>query len=108
MWKAEYEKWKNFPNLDEELKQQLLEMDEKTKEDAFYRELEFGTAGMRGVLGPGTNRMNTYTVRKANDGFARYIAAHGEAAKQRGIVIAYDCRHKSPEFAMESAKVMAS
>ncbi|MGL5916204.1 MAG: phospho-sugar mutase [Culicoidibacterales bacterium] len=108
MWKAEYEKWKNFTNLDEELKQQLAEMDEKTQEDAFYKELEFGTAGMRGVLGPGTNRMNTYTVRKANDGFARYIASHGEEAKQRGIVIAYDCRHKSPEFSMESAKVMAS
>lgn len=108
MWKTEYEKWENFKGLDAELREQLAVMDEKTKEDAFYKELEFGTAGMRGILGPGTNRMNIYTVRKANDGFARYIAAHGEAAKQRGIVIAYDCRHKSPEFAMESAKVMAS
>lgn len=108
MWKNEYQKWNDFANLDAELRQQLLEMDEVTCEDAFYKELEFGTAGMRGILGPGTNRMNVYTVRKANDGFARYIASHGEAAKQRGIVIAYDCRHKSPEFAMESAKVMAS
>ena len=108
MWKTEYEKWKNFPTLDTELSEQLETMDEKTKEDAFYKELEFGTAGMRGILGPGTNRMNTYTVRKANDGFARYIGSHGQSAKDRGIVIAYDCRHKSPEFAMESAKVMAS
>lgn len=63
---------------------------------------------MRGVVGPGTNRMNIYTIRKANEGFAKYLLGLGEDAKERGVVIAYDCRHFSPEFAMESAKVMAS
>ena len=83
-------------------------MTEVEKEDAFYRNLEFGTGGMRGVVGPETNRMNVYTICKANEGFAQYLLKNVENVKERGIVIAYDCRHFSPEFAMESAKVMAT
>lgn len=72
-------------------------------EDSFYKYLEFGTGGMRGEIGPGTNRMNTYTIRRAAEGLARYIEAQGETAKKRGVVIAFDSRHKSPEFAAQSA-----
>ena len=104
----EYQKWINHENLDEKLRVQLEAMTEEEKEDAFYRSLEFGTAGMRGVMGPGTNRMNIYTIRKANVGFAKYLLAQVKHAKERGVVIAYDSRHFSPEFAMESAKVLAT
>ena len=82
-------------------------MTEKEKNDAFYTTIEFGTAGMRGLLGPGTNRINLHTIRKANEGFAAYIEAQGEEAKQRGVAIGYDNRHMSPEFAMDSARVLA-
>lgn len=107
-WKDTYEQWINFPEIDGTLKKELLLMSDTEKEDAFYRNLEFGTAGMRGVLGAGTNRMNIYTIRKANTGFAKYIAEHGETAKNRGIAIAHDSRHMSKAFAEESAKIMAS
>lgn len=109
-WKTSYERWKNTENLDPELKSLLLkaEGNEKELEDCFYKKLEFGTAGMRGEIGPGPNRMNVYTVRKASAGLAAYIAANGEEAKKRGVVIAYDSRHKSPEFAMEAAKTLAA
>ncbi|MPQ25424.1 phospho-sugar mutase [Bacillus paralicheniformis] len=108
-WRTSYERWKNKENLDSELKSLLLEAEgnEKELEDCFYKKLEFGTAGMRGEIGPGPNRMNVYTVRKASAGFAAYIGANGEEAKKRGVVIAYDSRHKSPEFAMEAAKTLA-
>lgn len=107
-WKEKNEKWLSYPHLDEQLKQQLLSMqtDEKLLEDSFYKNLEFGTGGMRGEIGPGTNRMNIYTIRKASEGLARYIVEQGEEAKERGIVIAYDSRHKSPEFALEVAKTV--
>ncbi len=104
----EFEKWLSNDALEGYLKQQLETMTETEKEDAFYKNLEFGTGGMRGIVGPGTNRMNVYTIRKANEGFAQYLLQKGDAVKEQGIVIAYDCRHFSPEFAMESAKVMAS
>lgn len=109
-WKNEYKRWTAATELDEELKRDLtmLEGDEKSLEDAFYKNLEFGTGGMRGEIGPGVNRMNIYTVRKASEGLAQYIIANGEDAKKRGVAIAYDSRHKSPEFAMESAKALAS
>ncbi|MCY8014394.1 phospho-sugar mutase [Bacillus haynesii] len=108
-WRTSYERWKNKENLDSELKSLLLkaEGNEKELEDCFYKKLEFGTAGMRGEIGPGPNRMNVYTVRKASSGLAAYIGANGEEAKKRGVVIAYDSRHKSPEFAMEAAKTLA-
>ncbi|HER2865227.1 TPA: phospho-sugar mutase, partial [Streptococcus pyogenes] len=81
--------------------------DEKTKEDAFYTNLEFGTAGMRGYIGAGTNRINIYVVRQATEGLAKLIETKGEEAKKRGVAIAYDSRHFSPEFAFESAQVLA-
>ncbi len=82
-------------------------MDEKSKEDAFYTNLEFGTAGMRGYIGAGTNRINIYVVRQATEGLAKLIETKGEEAKKRGVAIAYDSRHFSPEFAFESAQVLA-
>ena len=103
-----YQKWLSNKNLDAKLKQQLEAMTEAQKEDAFYTNLEFGTAGMRGVIGPGTNRMNIYTIRKANTGFAKYLLENVENAKERGVAIAYDSRHFSHEFAIESAKVLAT
>lgn len=103
-----YEKWLHHPNLDPSYKEVLANMGEKEKNDAFYTTIEFGTAGMRGLLGPGTNRINLHTIRKANAGFAQYICAHGEEAKKRGIAIGYDNRHMSYEFAMDSAKMLAT
>ena len=82
-------------------------MDEKTKEDAFYTNLEFGTAGMRVLIGAGTNRINIYVVRQATEGLARLIESKGGNEKERGVAIAYDSRHFSPEFAFESAAVLA-
>ncbi len=104
-----YETWVDSPDLEEKLKKELLNIqDTKEIEDRFYKYLEFGTAGMRGLLGAGTNRMNTYTVRKAALGLGRYIESKGNEAKSRGVVIAYDSRHMSPEFAMETAKTIGN
>jgi phosphoglucomutase len=109
-WKTNAQHWLQFANLNNELKAQLEKMakNEKELEEAFYKNLEFGTGGMRGEIGVGTNRMNLYTVRKASAGLAGYIEENGMEAKKRGVVIAYDSRHKSPEFAMEAAKTLAS
>ncbi|VEF49612.1 alpha-phosphoglucomutase [Bacillus freudenreichii] len=79
---------------------------EPQPEDCFYKDLEFGTAGMRGRLGPGTNRMNVFTVRKVVAGLAKYIIELGQDAMNQGVALAYDCRHMSPEFAMVSAKIL--
>ena len=103
-----YERWLNHPNLDPSYKDALANMNETEKKDSFYTTIAFGTAGMRGLLGPGTNRINLHTIRKANVGFAQYISEHGEEAKKRGIAIGYDNRHMSKEFAMDSAKVLAT
>ncbi len=108
MYKEVYQKWLNHPNLDTSYKEVLENMDEQAIGDAFYTTIEFGTAGMRGLLGPGTNRINIHTIRKANIGFAGYICANGEEAMNRGIAIGYDNRHMSYEFAMDSAKVLAA
>ena len=99
-------KWEKFEGLEDYLKTQLETFSEKEKEEAFYAPLEFGTAGMRGIVGPGINRMNIYTVRQATEGLARLIETYGEEAKKRGVAIAHDSRHFSPEFALESAKVL--
>ncbi|AHC41450.1 MULTISPECIES: phospho-sugar mutase [Bacillus] len=109
-WSKSYERWNQAEQLDSELKKLLADAEgnEQMLEDFFYKNLEFGTGGMRGEIGPGTNRMNIYTVRKASAGLAAYIAKQGEDAKKRGVAIAYDSRHKSPEFAMEAAKTLAS
>lgn len=105
-WKNVVERWEKFEGLEDYLKTQLENFSEKEKEEAFYAPLEFGTAGMRGIVGPGINRMNIYTVRQATEGLARLIETYGEEAKKRGVAIAHDSRHFSPEFALESAKVL--
>ena len=106
-YQENYQKWVDFTELPDYLRQDLENMDEKTKEDAFYTNLEFGTAGMRGLIGAGTNRINIYVVRQATEGLARLIESKGGNEKERGVAIAYDSRHFSPEFALESAAVLA-
>ena len=105
------EYWLNDEYFDQETKNELLAIrnDEAEVEDRFYRELEFGTGGLRGVIGAGTNRMNKYTVRKATQGLANYIKKHGgEDAAQKGVAISFDCRRFSPEFADETALCLAA
>ncbi|QRR97948.1 phospho-sugar mutase [Streptococcus anginosus] len=106
-YQENFKKWLDFAELPDYLRKELNSMDEKTKEDAFYTNLEFGTAGMRGLIGAGTNRINIYVVRQATEGLARLIDEKGEDFKKRGVAIAYDSRHFSPEFAFESAAVLA-
>ncbi|MFB5759897.1 phospho-sugar mutase [Paenibacillus medicaginis] len=104
------ERWLQDPVIDEETKQELraLEGNDKELEDRFYKELEFGTGGLRGVIGAGSNRMNRYVVGRATQGLARYILEeHGERAGRPSAVIAHDSRHFSPEFALEAALVLA-
>ena len=107
-WETTYTLWNDFENLEDEMRENLDSLEGNTAEleEAFYTNLEFGTAGMRGVIGAGTNRMNVYTVRQATEGLARFIEEQGEEAKKRGVVIAYDSRHKSPEFSLEAAKTL--
>ena len=102
-YKEQYEFWLADSYFDEETKKELeaLKGNETEIEDRFYKELEFGTGGLRGVIGAGTNRMNLYTVRKATQGLANYILKQGGA--DRGVAIAYDSRFMSPEFADEAA-----
>lgn len=102
-WQEVATQWKTFEGLESNLRKQLNEMSDDQLKDAFYAPLEFGTAGMRGIVGPGINRMNQYTVRQATKGLATLILDAGEEAKKRGVVIAYDSRHFSPEFAMDAA-----
>ena len=106
-YQENFQKWADFADLPDYIRRDLESMDEKTKEDAFYPNLEFGTAGMRGLIGAGTNRINIYVVRQATDGLARLIVSKGGNEKERGVAIAYDSRHFSPEFAFESAAVLA-
>ncbi|AOM82407.1 phospho-sugar mutase [Salisediminibacterium beveridgei] len=109
-WHQEYERWDQFRHLDDKVKKQLdgLKGDEKALEDHFYKTLEFGTGGIRGEIGPGTNRMNVYTMRKAAKGLADYVSSKGEEAKKRGVVIAYDNRRMSKEFAVEAAETLGA
>lgn len=102
--------WLADPSIDEETKQELkaLSNDYKELEDRFYRELEFGTGGLRGVIGAGSNRMNRYTVGKATQGFAKYILEQHQGEGMPSVVIAHDSRHFSPEFALEAALVLAA
>lgn len=103
-----YEHWMNDPYFDESVKEELAKIaeDEDEIQERFYRDLEFGTGGLRGILGAGTNRMNIYTVRKATQGLANYIRQ--EKAEACGVAIAYDSRHKSKEFAEETALCLAA
>ena len=105
---ANYKRWLESPNTDPDLKKQLATMSEKQINDAFYTNIEFGTAGMRGVMAPGSNRINIHTIRKANVGFAEYIVENGQEACAQGVAISYDNRYMSKEFAMDSAKILAS
>ena len=109
-YKKVYETWLNNKFFDQETKDELkkIENDENEIEDRFYQELAFGTAGLRGKLGAGTNRMNQYTVAKATQAFADTISDMGEDAKERGVVICYDVRHKSDEFSKITAEVFAA
>lgn len=109
-WKQTYEIWDNYEPLEETLKIELLSLKEHTHklEDAFYAPLEFGTAGMRGIIGVGINRMNQYTIRQATEGLALFMDSLGDETKKRGVAIAYDSRHQSPEFAMEAAKTLGA
>lgn len=103
-----YESWLKSPYIDDETKKELKEVkDIKKIEDMFYRDLEFGTGGLRGVIAPGTNRMNVYVIRRTTQGLANYVKKQGESTKIRGVVIAYDSRHRSREFAMEAASIFA-
>ena len=104
----EYKKWCESPEFDEETKKELLAIkdDEKEIEDRFYQELEFGTAGLRGVIGAGTNRMNKYTVGKATQGLANYILEEG--TQDKGVVISYDSRRMSKEFSLQTALILCA
>ncbi|MDT2660962.1 phospho-sugar mutase [Enterococcus hulanensis] len=108
-WEQVYEQWIDSDKLDEKMRKELQDLgkDPELKKDAFYKQLEFGTAGMRGVLGPGVNRMNIFTIRQATEGLARFMDTQDAETKRRGVAIAYDSRHMSPEFAMEAAKTLA-
>ena len=105
-YKTKYEEWLNNPSFDEETRNELLSIkdDEKEIEDRFYKELSFGTAGLRGVIGAGLNRMNKYTVGRATQGLANYILKVG--GQEKGVVISYDSRHMSKEFSELTAIIL--
>lgn len=107
-YRARYEEWLSNPYFDADTKAELesIRSDEKEIKERFYKDLEFGTAGLRGIIGAGTNRMNIYTVRKATQGLANYILKSGKAEK--GVAVAYDSRRMSPEFADEAALCLAA
>ena len=101
-----YQRWLNSPKVDDDTKEQLRKMDQSQIDDAFFKDVEFGTAGMRGVLGPGTNRLNDFTVRKATVAFAKYLLETFKDAKDMGVVISHDNRHQSREFTLLTAKIL--
>ena len=105
-YQEKYQQWVSKPDLEPSLKAELLAMSEEEKKEAFYMDAEFGTAGMRNLLGAGTNRLNIYVIQRANVGFAKYILSQPNGA-ERGVAISYDNRHQSYRFALESAKVLA-
>jgi phosphoglucomutase len=107
MTNKRFDHWYNHPVIDSQTKKQMDSMNEKERYDAFYTRVEFGTAGMRGLMGPGSNRMNIYTIRRANWGFAKYLLDLSKTTDKRGVAIAYDNRFMSKEFAVESARVLA-
>ncbi len=103
-----YQEWLDSPIYDEETKKELRAIADNDKEieDRFYTSLTFGTGGLRGIIGAGTNRMNAYSVRKATQGLANYILKNGDP--KRGVAISYDCRRMSPEFADITARCLAA
>lgn len=106
-YKDAYRDWLSWCD-DAEKKELLLLKDEKEIEDRFYRDLEFGTAGLRGIMGAGSNRMNRYNVRKATKGFADYLQDTYGKRCQDGVIIAYDSRNNSADFAAEAAHVLCA
>ena len=106
-YQENYQKWVDFADLPDYLAKIWKIWMKKRRKMTFYTNLEFGTAGMRGLIGAGTNRINIYVVRQATEGLARLIESKGGNEKERGVAIAYDSRHFSPEFAFESAAVLA-
>lgn len=109
-WEENYQTWKSNPELAADLKAELNQLanNQEALEDAFYEPLSFGTAGMRGVLGVGINRMNIYTVRQATEGLATFMDTLDNETKQRGVAISYDSRHHSQEFAFDAARVLGA
>ena len=109
-WEETYQTWKDNPELAADLKAELAQLadNQEALEDAFYEPLSFGTAGMRGVLGVGINRMNIYTVRQATEGLATFMDTLDDGTKQRGVAISYDSRHHSQEFAFDAARVLGA
>ena len=109
-YKEQYNQWLNSPSLDEVAKNELklIADNEEEIQDRFYKDLEFGTAGLRGKIGMGTNRMNIYTVGKSTQGLASYLLQNVENAQRRGVVIAYDCRYKSREFSERAARILTA
>ena len=109
-YKKEYERWLNSSFVDDETKAELsaIKNDDAEIKERFYRDLEFGTAGLRGIIAAGTNRMNVYTVRRATQGLAMYVKASGADAAEKGVAIAYDSRLYSDKFAFEAASVLAA
>jgi phosphoglucomutase len=106
-WQETFKQWQNA-DLPTDLVAELATLTPEKQEDAFYQNLSFGTAGMRGIIGVGTNRMNIFTVRQVTEALARYIDGLGESAQQQGVVISYDSRHFSPEFAQQAARVLSA
>ena len=109
-WEDSVKEWQDFADLDFNLKQELKELakDPQALKEAFYAPMEFGTAGMRGVMGPGINRMNIYTVRQATEGLANFMDTLTPEDKQRGVAISFDSRYHSQEFALEAAGVLGN
>ncbi len=103
-----YQKWLNEPSMDEALKAELKQMSKQDIEDAFYKDLAFGTGGMRGIMGAGTNRLNIYTLRRAIHAYAKYLLNRYDEAKQKGVVISHDNRYQSTTFAKEASRVFSS
>ena len=108
MWQKKYDEWQNFNGLESSLKKELLSMTDLERQDAFYKDVEFGTGGMRGIIGVGTNRLNIYTVRRATAGLAKVVKSDVNRDRDKGVVIAFDSRHQSVEFAREAARVLGS
>ena len=105
-----YNSWLDSDYIDEDTKKELvsIQQDDVEIKERFCKDLEFGTAGLRGIIGAGTNRMNIYTVRKATQGLANYIKDRGDDARKRGVVIAYDSRYKSQEFALQATRTIST
>ncbi|HHW70217.1 MAG TPA: phospho-sugar mutase, partial [Clostridiales bacterium] len=107
-YRERYKQWLDSPIIDEATKEELRSIagDEKEIEDRFYKDLEFGTGGLRGIIGAGSNRINRYTIGKATQGLANYIKSQGKDAMDRGVAVAYDSRRCSSEFANHAALVL--